>query len=230
MFSYRFAELDDNGMPLFYDKDNNKLSADDTELPTAVFSNVENLKFEGSRDPILTGGFNNVLKYKDFTLSMLFSFGFKSVIRLPEFAYTSAPSADQNANSRIMDRWRKAGDESTKVIPRLSGGSGSFSTAEGTYYTTSLFNQSQATVIPGDYFRLRNVMLEYRLPQRLVKKIIVGERQLGGISLKLQAQNLFVIADKRLKGYDPETINYTTSAYGSQPLPTSFTLGLNINF
>lgn len=230
MFSYRFAELDDNGMPLFYDKDNNKLSANDTKLPTAVFSNVENLKYEGSRDPILTGGFNNVLKYKDFTLSMLFSFGFKSVIRLPEFAYTSAPSADQNANRRIMDRWRKAGDESTKVIPRLSGGSGSFSTAEGTYYTISLFNQSQATVIPGDYFRLRNVMLEYRLPQRFVKKIIIGERQLGGISLKLQAQNLFVIADKRLKGYDPETINYTTSAYGSQPLPTSFTLGLNINF
>lgn len=82
--------------------------------------------------------------------------------------------------------------------------------------------------MPGDYLRLRNVMLEYRLPGRLVQKIVLGDRQLGGISLKFQAQNLFVWADKRMKGYDPETINYTTTAYGSLPLPRSFTLGLNV--
>lgn len=229
MFSYRFAELDADGMPLFYDQDNNKLNADDTELPTAVFSNIENLKYEGTRDPILTGGFNNVIKYKEFTLSFLFSFGLKNVIRLPEYAYNSSPSDDQNANRRIMERWRKPGDEATKVIPCLSGGSGYFTTADGTYYTTGLFNQSQVTVVPGDYLRLRNVMLEYRLPRQLVQKIVIGGCSLGGISLKLQAQNLFVLADRRLKGYDPETINYTTTAYGSQPLPTSFTLGLNVN-
>ena len=45
-----------------------------------------------------------------------------------------------------------------------------------------------------------------------------------------RSQNLFVWADKRMKGYDPETINYTTTAYGSLPLPRSFTLGLNVNF
>ena len=230
MFSYRFAELDADGMPLFYDQDNNKLNAGDTELPTAVFSNIENLKYEGTRDPILTGGFNNVIKYKEFTLSFLFSFGLKNVIRLPEYAYNSSPSDDQNANRRIMERWRKPGDEATKVIPCLSGGSGYFTTADGTYYTTGLFNQSQVTVVPGDYLRLRNVMLEYRLPRQLVQKIVIGGGSLGGISLKLQAQNLFVLADRRLKGYDPETINYTTTAYGSQPLPTSFTLGLNVNF
>lgn len=230
MFSYRFAELDADGMPLFYDQDNNKLNAGDTELPTAVFSNIENLKYEGTRDPILTGGFNNVIKYKEFTLSFLFSFGLKNVIRLPEYAYNSSPSDDQNANRRIMERWRKPGDEATKVIPCLSGGSGYFTTADGTYYTTGLFNQSQVTVVPGDYLRLRNVMLEYRLPRQLVQKIVIGGCSLGGISLKLQAQNLFVLADRRLKGYDSETINYTTTAYGSQPLPTSFTLGLNVNF
>ena len=230
MFSYCFAELDADGMPLFYDQDNNKLNAGDTELPTAVFSNIENLKYEGTRDPILTGGFNNVIKYKEFTLSFLFSFGLKNVIRLPEYAYNSSPSDDQNANRRIMERWRKPGDEATKVIPCLSGGSGYFTTADGTYYTTGLFNQSQVTVVPGDYLRLRNVMLEYRLPRQLVQKIVIGGCSLGGISLKLQAQNLFVLADRRLKGYDPETINYTTTAYGSQPLPTSFTLGLNVNF
>ena len=73
-------------------------------------------------------------------------------------------------------------------------------------------------------------MLEYQLPVRWTEKVVVGDRKLGNVTLKLQAQNLFVIADKRLKGYDPETINYTTTSYGSLPLATTFTLGLNINF
>ena len=73
-------------------------------------------------------------------------------------------------------------------------------------------------------------MLEYQLPVRWTEKVVVGDRKLGNVTLKFQAQNLFVIADKRLKGYDPETINYTTTSYGSLPLATTFTLGLNVNF
>ena len=85
-------------------------------------------------------------------------------------------------------------------------------------------------MVPGDYLRLRNVMLEYRFPARWTEKIAIGDRHLGGIMLKFQAQNLFVLANKRLKGYDPETVNYSTTGYGSLPLQRSFTLGLNINF
>ena len=73
-------------------------------------------------------------------------------------------------------------------------------------------------------------MLEYRLPAKWLSKVVVGERALSGVTLKFQAQNLFVIADKRLKGYDPETVNYTTTSYGSLPLARTFTLGLNVNF
>lgn len=73
-------------------------------------------------------------------------------------------------------------------------------------------------------------MIEYQLPARWTNKVVVGDRKMGNVTLKFQAQNLFVIADKRLKGYDPETINYTTTSYGSLPLARTFTLGLNINF
>lgn len=61
-------------------------------------------------------------------------------------------------------------------------------------------------------------MIEYQLPVHWVNKVAIGDRKLGSVTLKFQAQNLFVIADKRLKGYDPETINYTTTSYGSLPL------------
>lgn len=100
MFSYRFARLDENGIPLFYDENNNILSEDDPEIEEAVYNNIYNLKYEGTRDPILSGGFNNVIRYKDFSLSFLFSFGLKNKVRLPEFAYNSLPEADQNANRK----------------------------------------------------------------------------------------------------------------------------------
>ena len=116
------------------------------------------------------------------------------------------------------------------MIPALSEGSAYISTAQGNFYATDWYNASDKTVIPGDYLRFRNLMLEYQLPVRWTDKVVVGDRKLGNVTLKFQAQNLFVIADKRLKGYDPETINYTTTSYGSLPLATTFTLGLNINF
>ena len=42
-------------------------------------------------------------------------------------------------------------------------------------------------------------MIEYQLPVHWVNKVAIGDRKLGSVTLKFQAQNLFVIADKRLK-------------------------------
>ena len=231
MFSFRFACLDENGKPMFYDKDNNKLGYEDANFASAVYSNLDNLKYEGPRDPVLTGGFNNIVKYKNLTFSALFAFGLKNVVRLPDVAFDTYPRADENMNTSILNRWQKPGDEATKRIPGLNKNGSSVTVGDSEYvYITEMYNRSTETVVPGDYLRLRNVMLEYRFPARWTEKIAIGDRHLGGIMLKFQAQNLFVLADKRLKGYDPETVNYSTTGYGSLPLQRSFTLGLNINF
>lgn len=161
---------------------------------------------------------------------MLFAFGLKNVVRLPSRAYVSAPNSDENANSSIKDRWRPGQDNTGKTIPALSSGDGLIMTADDNFYATDWYNLSDATVVPGDYLRFRNLMIEYRLPLRWVNKVVIGDKKLSSVTLKFQAQNLFVLADKRLKGYDPETINYTTNAYGSLPLARTFTLGLNVNF
>lgn len=231
MFSYRFAGLDEDGAPLFYDENNNKLGKDDANFSSAIYTNLENLKYEGPRDPVLTGGFNNIVKYKNLTFSALFAFGLKNVVRLPNVAFDDYPRADENMNRTILNRWQKPGDEATKRIPGLTknGTYISVGDSEGVYIT-EMYNNSTETVVPGDYLRLRNVMVEYRFPSRWMEKIAFGDRKLGGIVLKLQAQNVFVIANKRLKGYDPETVNYSTTGYGSLPLQRSITLGLNINF
>lgn len=229
MFSYRFAKLDGKGMPMFYDKDGNVLGVDSDEIVNFPYD-IENLKYEGTRDPMLSGGLNTRVAYKNVSLSMLFAFGLKNVVRLPSRAYVSAPNSDENANSSIKDRWRPGQDNTGKTIPALSSGDGLIMTADDNFYATDWYNLSDATVVPGDYLRFRNLMIEYRLPLRWVNKVVIGDKKLSRVTLKFQAQNLFVLADKRLKGYDPETINYTTNAYGSLPLARTFTLGLNVNF
>lgn len=229
MFSYRFAKLDGKGMPMFYDKDGNVLGVDSDEIVNFPYD-IENLKYEGTRDPMLSGGLNTRVAYKNVSLSMLFAFGLKNVVRLPSRAYVSAPNSDENANSSIKDRWRPGQDNTGKTIPALSSGDGLIMTADDNFYATDWYNLSDATVVPGDYLRFRNLMIEYRLPLRWVNKVVIGDKKLSAVTLKFQAQNLFVLADKRLKGYDPETINYTTNTYGSLPLARTFTLGLNVNF
>ena len=229
MFSYRFAKIDDKGMPMFYDKDGNVLGVDSEEIVNYPYD-LGNLKYEGTRDPLFSGGLNTRVSYKNVSLSMLFAFGLKNVVRLPARAYVTTPAEDENANSSIKDRWRPGQDNTGKTIPALSAGDGYITTADGNFYATDWYNLSDQTVVPGDYLRFRNLMIEYQLPARWTNKVVVGDRKMGNVTLKFQAQNLFVIADKRLKGYDPETINYTTTSYGSLPLARTFTLGLNINF
>lgn len=90
MFSYRFAKLDENGMPMFYDKNGNVLGVNSEEIVNYPYD-VENLKYEGTRDPMLSGGLNTRITYKNLSLSMLFAFGLKNVVRLPSRAYVSAP-------------------------------------------------------------------------------------------------------------------------------------------
>ena len=229
MFSYRFASLDDNGMPKFYNKNNEVIGVADDEIVNYPYD-LDNLKYEGTRDPMFTGGLNTRVSYKNVSLSMLFAFGLKNVVRLPAKAYVTNPGADANANSSIKDRWRPGKDNTGKTIPALSEGSGYIFTSQGNFYITDWYNYSDETVVPGDYLRFRNLMIEYNLPTRWVNKVALGDRKLGNVTLKFQAQNIFVIANKQLKGYDPETVNYTTTSYGSLPLAPTFTLGLNVNF
>lgn len=229
MYSYRFAGLDETGLPMFYNKDNEVIKTTDEGIAEIV-NDASNLKYEGPREPKMTGGINNIFRYKNFSFSFLFSFGMGNKVRLPEVAYNYAPYSSSNVNKTILNRWRKPGDEKFTSIPSVTEGSFFFGTDGNTYYTTDMFNNSDYNVVAGDYLRLRNVGFEYNLPDNLLKRIVLGGRQMMRLSVKVQASNLFVIANSRLNGYDPETINFSTGGYGSLPLPRTVTVGLNLNF
>ena len=74
LWSYRYAGLNEDGRATFYnDKDEKVLYG---------MNKVEGLKYSGTTQPLLQGGFTNSFYYKNFTLSALFIGSFGNVIRL----------------------------------------------------------------------------------------------------------------------------------------------------
>lgn len=84
--------------------------------------------------------------------------------------------------------------------------------------------KSDKWVRSGAYCRLKNVVLGYTLPERLVHKIGIQ-----GLRVYLSAQNLFTI-DNFYDGYDPE-VSYGGPVGGEfYPIMQTFTLGLDVKF
>ena len=84
-----------------------------------------------------------------------------------------------------------------------------------------MYNNADLRVVSGDFLRMRNISLSYNLPEHLYKRIGVS-----GVSLRLEAGNLWLWANKKLRGQDPEQM---TLGSGTVPPTKSFTFGLNIS-
>jgi len=219
MYSYRFSRINEEGAALFLNDEGNEYSVLGEGFFTEILNNQDALVYEGSRVPTTTLGITNRFNYKNFQLSFLLVAGLDYKIRLQNLAFDSEYIQDEyNLRNGVANRWRQPGDESFADIPWLGDG-------VAMYYEGNTFNNSDAQVIDGDYLRLKNVLLQYSLP-----KTLTDRAGISSLVLKLQADNLFVIADKRLNGMDPETANFNTSFWGgSLPLPKTFTFGISLN-
>ncbi|MFC0181832.1 hypothetical protein ACFFJX_04405 [Pseudarcicella hirudinis] len=71
------------------------------------------------------------------------------------------------------------------------------------------------------YFRLKNVNLGAKLPEKLAKKLGMNSAR-----VYVSGQNLFTIT-QFWKGFDPEINNNSAEFY---PLMTTYTVGLNLKF
>ena len=225
MFSYHFAGLNQaNGWPLFYTKDGKKVHYGN-------YADME-LVYSGSIYPKLTGGFTTDLSWKNMLyLSMSFAYSTGSVGRLPGyFNGTDDIDPDYNYSEDWLKAWTGAGDDSVYPVPMkwedvdeyLGTEEGKqYNVATGTShaYLYTMYDNSDIRVAKADFLKLRSVSLRYRMPQRWMDAL-----RLSSAEVRLQATNLFTIADKKWKGFDPETEGANIPA-----LPT-YSLGLNITF
>ena len=216
LFSIRYSGLDPNsGIPQFLNEKG--------EVSPAVYmqsDSVKNLKFEGSVDPKLTGGFNNTFTYKAFSLNIFVTFQAGNKIRLYP-AFKNSYSEWDATPKEFYDRWLMPGDQRTSNVPSIMDYYYAVLTNNATSaYPYNNYNYSTERVAKGDFIRLKTVSLSYQLPETFIKK----SGFLKTTALSVAVINPWLIySDKKLQGQDPEFFNAGGVA---QPLQRQITLSL----
>lgn len=222
IFSIPFAGLDSDGYPTFMW--NGKL-VDKTQYGSINFQQLENLdflKYEGPKDPTITGSFGNIFTWKNFKLNVFITYAAGNKVRLdPRFARSYN---DLDATPKeFKNRWMMPGDEKITDIPVIA------STRDNNKYSNmnygyNAYNYSDARIADGSFIRMKEISLSYDFP----KSLLGGQKIVKGLSLKVQGTNLFLIyADKKLNGQDPEFFN---SGGVAAPVPKQFTFTVRANF
>jgi TonB-dependent starch-binding outer membrane protein SusC len=141
-------------------------------------------------DPQFYGGLQNTFTYKAFSLEFLFQFtraiavGYKFGNALGNFGGASGNQPDY-----VLNRWKKAGDITSVRKP-----SATFDAAYQTLWASS----SNAAYDDASYARLKNLSLNWNVPQKWLNNISMASAQIF-----MQGQNLLTITN--YTGLDPES-------------------------
>lgn len=232
IYSYPFAGLDhETGLPVFYDKKGNTSATwlSKTYKNYTLYEDEIELVKSGVVSPPHTGGINLEYRWKEWILRGSFTYSLGAVNRLPFIYgdYDSVFDPEKNVTREILNRWREPGDELHTNIPALYD--------DNTYtnlgvrpmranvdhiYGTSMYDYSTARVCSTNNLRLRSLSLSYIFNKKMLKKM-----HLSNFQISAQANNLFIIADKRWHGFDPEQGSAANSS-----IPRTYSLSVTIGF
>lgn len=167
--------------------------------------NSEDRDFIGNTLPNLEYGLRVDLAYKNFDFSL---FGSGVAGRIGQDYYITINNfVDTRANSGkgVLDAWTP--ENSGSEVPALS-------------VVNNFIGNSDYLYRSNSYFKFRNIQLGYTLATDLVEKLNISTMR-----IYLQGENLFWITPKDYIGSDPERTDGSAI-----PVPSVFTVGLNINF
>ncbi|MEP1488010.1 MAG: SusC/RagA family TonB-linked outer membrane protein [Algibacter sp.] len=219
LFSVPFAGLDSNGIPTFFGEEDAIIQDLDLQERDDI---TKYLKYEGPTEPTFFGGFNNTFTYKNIGLNVGFAYRGGNKIRLDD-VYQQTYDDYSSLPGDLINRWSLPGDENITNIPSILSEIASQGLDNQGLNPYELYNKSDVRVADGDYVRLKNIKLSYRLPQSFLKRT-----WLKSATASLSAHNLWLIySDDRLNGIDPE---FFQSGGVSLPLTRSYTFTLNFNF
>ncbi len=198
LFSIKNAGLDSyNGTPIFVN--------DSGTIGNGVYlqsQNTQYLKYEGSVDPTITGGFNNTFRYKQLSLSVLLTYQAGNKIRLTPAFKMRYSDLDAMSN-QFKGRWSLPGDDKLTNVPVIADPYVISQLQNAGAFPYNNYNYSNARVVDGGFLRMKMVSLSYNLPPAFVNRL-----GLKGVSLSAVANNLWLIySDENLRGQDPEFFN-----------------------
>jgi TonB-linked SusC/RagA family outer membrane protein len=197
------------GMPQWY------INGVDGDV-TSTYTLAQKALQGGSPIPTYTGGLSTHLDYKGIFIdaSVYFAGGNKIYESWVNYTQNSGWNSISTYNgvTQLLDRWQQPGDITD--VPKVVWNS----TGDNASATSSRF------LYDGDYVRLKDLVLGYKVPQKYLK--LTG---LDGLTLTLRGTNLFTwVKDDRLK-YDPETRADGYTQLITPPVK-SVVFGLNLNF
>jgi TonB-linked SusC/RagA family outer membrane protein len=212
LFSLEFKGLNSNGIPTFTNE-----AGEQSTIVDVQSQQTQYLKFEGSIDPTMFGGFSNSFKYKNWDFNVFVSFQGGNKIRLDSKfneSYTDLVASPKE----FSNRWVLPGDEEKTIIPGIMDRR-TQSLLQGGEFPMTHYNLSSARVVNGDFVRLKNVSLGYTLPLLWANKI-----GMKALSVKASATNILLLySDKRLLGQDPE---FFGSGGVALPVPQQISFGI----
>lgn len=211
IYSVQWAGLDDKGNPQAYKK-NGEIVKSFAELTT------DDLVKSGVITPPYSASFSNDFRYKNFSLSLLFTYYGGHVMRGAFATYLNNTGFSTNQDRLTGNFWEKPGDENDpSKAPALKMGVQA--------NQQNLWKAADKHVQKADYIKLNNITLGYSLPNSLLRRTF-----LKGVRVMLQIDDVWkwVANNQRL---DPETWTGTgLSSDRGQKNPTTYTLGVSCNF
>jgi len=165
--------------------------------------------FIGSPIPKFIFGFNGLVEYRGFDLSVDFQgqtgnkiFNGKEVVRPDPY----------NFEKHVFDRWTGPGTSDTEPRPSFGG------------YN---YTPSDRFIQDGSFLRLRSLTAGYTLPASVSQKAFIQQ-----LRIYVKASNLFTLT--KFTGYTPEIGSYDVLSngidYGTYPITSTYSVGVNLQF
>ncbi|MFV0540143.1 MAG: SusC/RagA family TonB-linked outer membrane protein [Aestuariibaculum sp.] len=222
LYSIKFAGLDQNGLPTFYDNEGSIVQ----DINLQQRENIEDwLVYEGPVAPKGQGGFRNDFKFKNWTFGVNIIYKYGNKIRLGDLYPTSVSGVqayDYRAFSKdLINRWVLPGDEYITNVPAIPDvKTTELLDGQNAY---ALYNNSDQRVADGDFIRLKDISLGYAFPRKWLTNT-----GLDAMKLSLSVNNVALLySDSALNGVDPEFYNAGGVALPNQRI---YTFTLNLNF
>ncbi|HBG42703.1 MAG TPA: SusC/RagA family TonB-linked outer membrane protein, partial [Porphyromonadaceae bacterium] len=185
------------------------------DLKYKDFNNNGKLDYQDKREigntiPKFVFGISGNLTWKNFDLNFLFS-GIAGVTGYFQNAWTQPLGI---SGGTITKRWRDAWTEAnpSSTTPRIVIND-TWNREESSFWTCNM-----------SWFKLKNLQIGYRLPEKIVKRL-----SLQNLYVYVNGTDLFTLVSSKYEGFDPERDTFS-DGYGHYPIPRIYSVGLNINF
>jgi len=219
LYSNYYVGVDPNdGLPIWLDKNG---------YTTKQFS-LDNRRPIGKLIPDWTGGFGANVQYKGFELNTLFVYaeGLNVWDNSGKFQFQGLSTQNWNFRRDFLDRWTKPGDQAkyprlyyNQMYPGLSGQSD---------FSSSMF------MYKGDYLRLRELTIAYRLPAKMLERLKLSAARIYATGFNLFLWTKYPNGDPEVNrdadGGQTDRNMSPNVTYLTPPQARTFTFGINVSF